>query len=217
MSPDDTVKKLPTKMDLIQAPQTKLQTQHTDSMPTVSHEQTMTPSADPTQEGSASKQSATLIDPKALWDKAYNSLRKDNPDLVEAYEKILTCELATPTASPVSDIQQNLIEQECLGIAHEVTPYLLFQAFLAYKKNPSLGDYNTFFVSMKGTVVQFVRASCFNSYLRDLANHKAPGSSLGLYFSEPYDLLEQKDRREFVKVFIGLVNYLYGLLDIFDS
>lgn len=112
VSPNNTVRKLPTKTDPTQAPQTELQTQHTDSMPTVSHEQTMTPSADPTQEGSASKRSAALIDPKALWDKAYNSLRKDNPDLVEVYEKILTCELATPTASPVSDIQKNLIEQE---------------------------------------------------------------------------------------------------------
>ena len=55
VSPDNTVRKLPTKTDLTQAPQTKLQTQHTDSMPTVSHEQTMTPSADPTQEGSALK------------------------------------------------------------------------------------------------------------------------------------------------------------------
>lgn len=112
MPPDNTAKKYSTKMEPTQASQTELQTQHTDSMPTAGHEQTMTPSADTTQEGSASKRSAALIDPKALWDKAYNSLRKDEPGLVEAYEKILTCELATPTASPVSDIQQNLIEQE---------------------------------------------------------------------------------------------------------
>ncbi|EYE91369.1 uncharacterized protein EURHEDRAFT_518395 [Aspergillus ruber CBS 135680] len=73
----------------------------------------MTPSTGNTaQEDSASKQSAALIDPKLLWDKAYNSLRKDKPGLVEAYEKVLSCELATPTASPVSNIQQNLIEQE---------------------------------------------------------------------------------------------------------
>lgn len=108
-------------------------------------------------------------------------------------------------------------DPECLGIAHEVTPYLLFQVFLAYEKNPSLAHYNTFVVSMKGTTIQFVRASCSNSHLKDLADGKAPGSSLGIYFSEPYDLLEQKDRREFVRAFIGLVNYLYDILDIFDK
>lgn len=74
-------------------------------------------------------------------------------------------------------------DPESLGIAHEVTPYLLFQAFLKYEKNPSLADYNTFVVSMKGTSVQFVRASCSNSYLRDLVDRKAPQSSLDLHFS----------------------------------
>lgn len=108
-------------------------------------------------------------------------------------------------------------DPESLGIAHEVTPYLLFQAFLTYEKNPSLADYNTFVVSMKGTSVQFVRASCSNSYLRDLVDRKAPQSSLDLHFSKPYDLLEQDYRKEFVRVFIGLVNYLHELLNFVDN
>lgn len=43
---------------------------------------------------------------------------------------------------------------ECLGIAHEVVPHLLFQTFLAYEQKSALGDYNTFVVSMKGTTLQ---------------------------------------------------------------
>ncbi|ODM23012.1 hypothetical protein SI65_00601 [Aspergillus cristatus] len=73
----------------------------------------MAPSgSDTTQEESASKRSAALIDPKLLWDKAYDSLKEDDPELVKAYEKVLSCELMTPTASPLSDIQQNRIEQK---------------------------------------------------------------------------------------------------------
>ncbi|ODM21654.1 hypothetical protein SI65_02498 [Aspergillus cristatus] len=105
----------------------------------------------------------------------------------------------------------------CLGIAHEVAPYLLFQAFFQYEQNPTLDDYNAFVVSMKGTTIQFVRASCSNSYLRDLVERKAPGSPLGVCFSEHYDLLEQKDRKEFVRIFIGLICYLYGLLEMFGD
>lgn len=82
-------------------------------MPTAGHEQTMTPSAgNTTQEESASRRSAALIDPKLLWDKAYDSLKEDDPELVRVYEKVLSCELVTLTASPLSDIQQNRIGQK---------------------------------------------------------------------------------------------------------
>ena len=43
--PDDTVKKLPRKMEPTQALQVELETQHVDSMSTAGLEQTMTPSA----------------------------------------------------------------------------------------------------------------------------------------------------------------------------
>lgn len=42
-------------------------------------------------------------------------------------------------------------------------------------------------------------------------------TSLQLYFSEPYDLLEQKDRKEFVRMFIGLICNLYELLETNDD
>jgi len=86
---DDTVKKLPTKMEPTQAPQTKPQTQHAHGMSTAGHERTMTPSpGNTTREDSASNQLAARFHPERLWDAAYNSLRKDEPELVEDYEKV---------------------------------------------------------------------------------------------------------------------------------
>lgn len=114
--PDDTVKKLPTKTEPTQALQTEPQTQHAHSRSVAGHEQTTASSTgDLTQEDSAHHQSAAPIQPEILWDRAYDSLREDQPKLVEAYEKALSCELAAiPTGSPTSNInvQQNLIEQE---------------------------------------------------------------------------------------------------------
>lgn len=66
-----------TKMELTQAPQTEPQTQYGHNIPTAGHEQAMTPfSGGTTQEDSASKRSVSLIDPKLLWDKAYDSLKE---------------------------------------------------------------------------------------------------------------------------------------------
>lgn len=54
VSPDDTVKRLPTKTDPTQAPQTKKQTQHADSRSIAGDEQTIASSTgDITQEDSA--------------------------------------------------------------------------------------------------------------------------------------------------------------------
>lgn len=40
---------------------------------------------------------------------------------------------------------------------------------------------------------------------------------LQLYFSEPYDILERNDRKEFARMFIGLICNLYELLETNDD
>lgn len=62
---------------------------------------------------------------------------------------------------------------------------------------------------MKGTTLQIVKGVCSRSYLQDLAGRRIPTGSLNVYRSEPYDLLEHKDRKEFVRIFIGLFQCLY--------
>jgi hypothetical protein len=53
--------------------------------------------------------------PEELWDRAYDSLKDDDPSLVEAYEKILSSEIrenGPPSeASEASEPQKNIIEQ----------------------------------------------------------------------------------------------------------
>ena len=109
--PENTVTEPLENSDSTQIPQTGLQAQHAHSTPTAG---AMTLSThDPAGQDSVPKQSATPAEPKLLWDRAYDSLREDQLELVEAYEKVLSCELSeTPTASPVSDAQQNRIEQK---------------------------------------------------------------------------------------------------------
>lgn len=86
---------------------------------------------------------------------------------------------------------------------------------LGHEQNPDLENYTAFVVGMKGTFVQFVKGDFPSSYIQDLVNRRYPGSSLELGFSQPYDLLEQEDRGELVRVIIGLFQCLYGLMDVY--
>lgn len=98
-----------------------------------------------------------------------------------------------------------------------IVPYLLLQAFSTYEQSSTLGDYNAFVASMKGTTLQFVRGLCSHSYIRNLVDQEAANTFLQLCLSEPYDRPEQKDRKGFVRMFIGLIRYLYELLKVNDD
>lgn len=96
-------------------------------------------------------------------------------------------------------------------------PYLLLQIILAYEKNPTLGNYTAFIITLKGPVAQFITANCSASYIHDLINSRTPRTLLGLKFSLPYDLLQPEDRWEFMKVYYGLLQYLNVQLKNHDT
>lgn len=75
-------------------------------------------------------------------------------------------------------------------------------------------SYTAFVVIMKETTIQIVKAICSNSYIKDLVNRRVPKDPLELQFSIPYDLLEQEDRKEFVRIHLALIRFLYDMLDI---
>ena len=76
-------------------------------------------------------------------------------------------------------------------------------------------NYTAFVVGMKGSIIQFVKGDFPRSYIQDLINRQTPTSSLEIGFSQSYDLLEQEDRRELIRVFIGLFQCLYDLVDMY--
>ena len=64
---------------------------------------------------------------------------------------------------------------------------------------------------MKGTNVQFFKATCSKLYIQDLTSNLVPRTPLEVHFSKPYDLVEQDGRREFVRIYLGLIEYLYDV------
>lgn len=80
---------------------------------TTEHDSTTSSAHDHDRVHPIPNKSATSIKPNLLWDRAYDSFREDQPALVEAYEKVLSCELAaTCTTFPVSNIEKNMIERK---------------------------------------------------------------------------------------------------------
>lgn len=95
-------------------------------------------------------------------------------------------------------------------------PYLLFQAILKFERNPTLESHSAFVVSMKGTMLQLNKGVVSQNYLEDLICYKVPSDSLSLLRSGPYDLLEQDDRRDFVRVFLGLMQNLRTQRELYE-
>ena len=102
-------------------------------------------------------------------------------------------------------------DPENQSAAHEVVPYLLFQVLLVHERNPYLGNYTALVVCMKGTNVQFLKATCSKLYIQDLISNLVPRTPLEIHFSEPYDLVEQDGRREFVRIYLGVIECLYDV------
>lgn len=88
---------------------------------------------------------------------------------------------------------------------------------LQHERKPSLESYTAFVVIMKETTVQVAKAICSSSYIQDLINRRVPADPLELQFSLPHDLLEQKDRKEFLRIHLGLIGSLYDMLEIYSS
>lgn len=92
----------PARTGLTQFPQTGLQSQNSHGMSIEDQNPAMTPSIQgPAQEDSVPKQSAATVEPNVFWDRAYDSLRENQPKLVEAYEKVLSRELSDAYSFPV--------------------------------------------------------------------------------------------------------------------
>lgn len=88
-------------------------TNNPEKLPTTRHESVKTLSThDHDSKHPVPNKSTTAVEPKILWDRAYDSLKEDEKSLVDAYEKVLSSELAATTVtSQVSEPNRNLIAQ----------------------------------------------------------------------------------------------------------
>lgn len=82
------------------------------------------------------------------------------------------------------------------------------QAVSAYNDNPTLDDYTGFVITMDGSILHLSKAVMSNTYVKDICNGRPSSENLKYYRSEPYDLLDQGGRREFLRAIIGLYRYL---------
>jgi hypothetical protein len=91
--------------------------------------------------------------------------------------------------------------------SHEV-PQILVQTILAYEQNPTLDTHKVFVLRVDRTVLQLSMAVISRTNMEDLYQGKPLRESLRLCCSERYDLREYDQRREVLRVLIGLLRYL---------
>lgn len=85
---------------------------------------------------------------------------------------------------------------------------ILLQAITAYCRNTHLGRYTGFVVTMDRTVVHFSKATMSPVYMQALYQARPLPEKMQFYQSRAYELLQPGDRREFMRLAIGLVRYL---------
>lgn len=89
-------------------------------------------------------------------------------------------------------------------ISREV-PQILAQALLAFQKNPILNVHRGFVLRMEGTKLQLSSASIPCRYIRNISQDDPPHDELALLRSVAYDLREPEQRREALRILIGLL------------
>jgi hypothetical protein len=93
-------------------------------------------------------------------------------------------------------------------IARYVAPQILAQALITYDHNPDFKQYTGFVISMHQTVMHVSRASMSRDYMKSLWEDQSVNENMQLYRSRAFELLDEEDRREFMRFIIGLYRYL---------
>lgn len=89
-------------------------------------------------------------------------------------------------------------------IARYVAPQILVQALITYDHNPDLKQYTGFVICQHRTVIHVSRAWMSRDYMKSLWEDQLVNDNMQLYRSRAFELLDQKDRREFMRFIIGL-------------
>lgn len=98
-------------------------------------------------------------------------------------------------------------EPENVQLTRCIVPQLLVQANIAYYDDPSLDGYTTFVIGVSGLTVTIIRAMVSRDYIRSIHSGHPVLGDLPIYCSQPYDLTDVATRKEFLKVFLGIMRY----------
>lgn len=89
-------------------------------------------------------------------------------------------------------------------ICHEV-PQILIQAILMFQKHPTLETYQPFALRLNGTKLQLSSALISQGYIQNLSRNIPLIEELTIRHSVAYDLGEPQDRREILRLLVGLL------------
>jgi hypothetical protein len=87
-------------------------------------------------------------------------------------------------------------------------PHALVQGILAYNQDPNPESYTGFVVTINGTVLRISRAFMSHNYMESLCKGGHLSESLQFNRSKSYDLLERDQRREVLRLLVGLFRFL---------
>lgn len=90
---------------------------------------------------------------------------------------------------------------------HEV-PQIVVQAILAYNRDPTRESYPAFVLRVDRTILQVSMSALSRTYVEELCRGKPLSGSLRLCRSVRYDMLERDERREALRLLVGLVRFL---------
>lgn len=89
--------------------------------------------------------------------------------------------------------------------ALQEVPHALLQIMNAYNHNPNLEEYNGLVIVMDGLVFHFTRVTVSRDYIDCLCERRPLQDCLRLFRSRPLNLLEVGDRREFIRLAVGML------------
>lgn len=118
------------------------------------------------------------------------------------------CQLPN-TKTPTNRKQQVINPQKMSPdiISHEITQFLI-QAILMFQKNPTLETHTAFALRIEGIKLQFSSAVISQTYIHSLSHGNPLIEDLTFFHSVTYDLRESDQRREILRLIIGLLRCL---------
>lgn len=93
-------------------------------------------------------------------------------------------------------------------MARYEVPQTLLQGILAYSHNPQLKEYTGIVINLDKTCIRVSKAMMSPSYMKCVCENRSIDGDMILHRSKSYQLLDRADRREFIRLVIGIFRYI---------